>query len=242
MTEIEATAPTDGSATSRDAGNWARPVDRLSAAGVAGAKDDAVTGKRVSGPLQGFGQMWQKTFTVRLDGVDVTPEAVDRDLEGALPDVLAEGPAVLRAAVRDRPGRGRAARDRAGARRPGQAVDRRHRPLRRRRVVHVHDPRRPYPVGVDHLLGPARRRRDGRPGAGARAAGRPVRRARLHARRQPPEQPVLGGDAARTWRASSASPRRSSTTQVVCIDRQPAVALLAATSATAPRSGRPAAR
>ena len=59
-----------------DATHWARPVDRLSAAGVRGAKYDAVTGKRVSGPLQGFGQLWQKTFTVRLDGVDTTPEAV----------------------------------------------------------------------------------------------------------------------------------------------------------------------
>jgi hypothetical protein len=62
--------------TQRDAGNWAKPVDRLSAAGVAGAKDDAVTGKRVSGPLQGFGQLWQKTFSVRLEGVDLTPESV----------------------------------------------------------------------------------------------------------------------------------------------------------------------
>lgn len=65
-----------GERTGRDAGNWAQPVDRLSAAGVAGARDDAVTGKRVSGPLQGFGQLWQKTFTVRLDGVDIAPEAV----------------------------------------------------------------------------------------------------------------------------------------------------------------------
>ena len=59
--------------TNRDAANWARPVDRLSAAGVAGAKDDAVTGRRVSGPLQGFGQLWQKTFTVRLEGADISP-------------------------------------------------------------------------------------------------------------------------------------------------------------------------
>ena len=43
----------------RDAANWAKPVDRLSAAGVAGASVDAVSGKRVSGPLQGFGQLWQ---------------------------------------------------------------------------------------------------------------------------------------------------------------------------------------
>jgi hypothetical protein len=59
--------------TDRDAENWAQPVDRLSAAGVAGARDDAVTGKRVSGPLQGFGRLWQKTVTVRLDGADISP-------------------------------------------------------------------------------------------------------------------------------------------------------------------------
>lgn len=77
MTEPNGSPPTSGGApTNRDAANWARPVDRLSAAGVVGAKDDAVTGKRVAGPLQGFGQLWQKTFTVRLDGVDLTPEAV----------------------------------------------------------------------------------------------------------------------------------------------------------------------
>jgi hypothetical protein len=60
----------------RDAGNWAQPVDRLSAAGVVGAKVDSVTGKRVSGPLQGFGQLWQKTFRVRLDGAEITPTAL----------------------------------------------------------------------------------------------------------------------------------------------------------------------
>jgi hypothetical protein len=70
------TEPTGSAPTNRDAANWAGPVDRLSAAGVAGARDDAVTGKRVTGPLQGFGQLWQKTFRVALDGVDVTPQAV----------------------------------------------------------------------------------------------------------------------------------------------------------------------
>ena len=70
------TKPNGGAPTNRDAANWARPVDRLSAAGVVGAKDDAVSGKRVAGPLQGFGQLWQKTFTVRLEGVNLTPEAV----------------------------------------------------------------------------------------------------------------------------------------------------------------------
>ena len=75
MTEPNGGAPTNGGApANRDAANWARPVDRLSASGVEGAKVDSVTGKRVSGPLQGFGQLWQKTFTVRLEGTDLTPQ------------------------------------------------------------------------------------------------------------------------------------------------------------------------
>ena len=56
--------------------HWAKPVDRLSAEGVAGAKVDSVTGKRVSGPLQGFGQLWQKTFRVPLDGSAMSPQEV----------------------------------------------------------------------------------------------------------------------------------------------------------------------
>jgi len=77
--EAEMTTPTIEPAANervnRDEANWAQPVDRLSAAGVTGAYD-AVSGKRVSGPLQGFGQLWQKSFTVRLEGVDTTPQAV----------------------------------------------------------------------------------------------------------------------------------------------------------------------
>ena len=34
------------------------------------------TGRRVAGPIQGFGPMWQKTFAVRLEGVDITPEGL----------------------------------------------------------------------------------------------------------------------------------------------------------------------
>ena len=52
----------------KDTGGWAHPVDRL-ATTATGAPDDAVTGRRVAGPVQGFGQMWQKTFRVRLDGI-----------------------------------------------------------------------------------------------------------------------------------------------------------------------------
>ena len=61
---------------SRDAANWAKPVDRLSAEGVQGATVDSVTGKRVTGPLQGFGQLWQKTLRVQLDGSSMSPQEV----------------------------------------------------------------------------------------------------------------------------------------------------------------------
>ena len=73
MTISEKTPPAPAS---RDAANWAKPVDRLSAAGLTATGVDAVTGRRVSGPLQGFGQLWQKTYRVRLSGAEVTPEAV----------------------------------------------------------------------------------------------------------------------------------------------------------------------
>ncbi len=59
--------------SSRDTDSWARPVDRLTTT-ASGAGTDTVTGKRVAGPIQGFGQMWQKTFSVRLDGVATTPD------------------------------------------------------------------------------------------------------------------------------------------------------------------------
>lgn len=68
MTGPEIRAPRDSEA-------WARPVDRL-ATTASGAASDTVTGRRVSGPLQGFGQLWQKTFSVRLPGDEHPPEAV----------------------------------------------------------------------------------------------------------------------------------------------------------------------
>lgn len=83
----EPTAPTAAPPPeSRDAGNWAKPVDKLSAAGVAGAKVDSVSGKRVSGPLQGFGQLWQKTFRVTLDDAGMTPQAIVTEWKAHFPE------------------------------------------------------------------------------------------------------------------------------------------------------------
>ena len=63
-----------------------------------------MTGKRVSGPLQGFGQLWQKTFMVRLEGVDTTPEAVIATWKAHVPEFWPKGAAVLRALSGIKPG------------------------------------------------------------------------------------------------------------------------------------------
>jgi hypothetical protein len=85
------TQPTPDPAPSRDAAHWATPVDRLSASGVSGAPVDSVTGKRVAGPLQGFGQLWQKTYTVRLDGTDLTPASVIATWKDRFPTFWPDG-------------------------------------------------------------------------------------------------------------------------------------------------------
>ena len=61
----------------RDAAHWARYVETLEVSEVPqGAVNLNVEGRRVVGPLQGFGKMWQKTYTVRLEGAGVSPAQV----------------------------------------------------------------------------------------------------------------------------------------------------------------------
>jgi hypothetical protein len=90
MTEQNAATPNPN--PGRDTGNWAKPVDRLSAAGVTGAKVDSVTGKRVAGPLQGFGKLWQKTFRVELDG-SLSPQEVVAQWKANFPTFWPKGAA-----------------------------------------------------------------------------------------------------------------------------------------------------
>ena len=48
---------------------WARPVAHLKVGEMpAEAMNINVEGREVVGPLQGFGQLWQKTYCVRLTG------------------------------------------------------------------------------------------------------------------------------------------------------------------------------
>ena len=62
-----------GNEQPRDAEYWARPVSRLKVSNVSSeAVNINVEGRQVVSPLQGFGSMWQKTYSVRLSGVDIT--------------------------------------------------------------------------------------------------------------------------------------------------------------------------
>jgi hypothetical protein len=74
----------------RNQESWARPVERLSTTAT-GAGVDTVTGRRVAGPVQGFGQMWQKTFSVRLDDVAMTPEELVSHWKSAFPSFWPKG-------------------------------------------------------------------------------------------------------------------------------------------------------
>jgi hypothetical protein len=59
----------------RDAGNWAPTVTRLTVDAERAAVGFNVAGKRVTGPQQGFGRLWQRTYSAPLGPV-ITPQAL----------------------------------------------------------------------------------------------------------------------------------------------------------------------
>lgn len=76
-------------AESRDAAHWAGRVSRLKVADVpSGAISLNVDGRQVVGPLQGFGQLWQKTYRVRLSGAQASPTEVVEFLKQSLPSLM----------------------------------------------------------------------------------------------------------------------------------------------------------
>jgi hypothetical protein len=62
---------------SREQTHWAKPVAHLKTGAVqSSAINLNVEGRQLTGPLKGFGQMWQKTYWVRLAGAQITPQEV----------------------------------------------------------------------------------------------------------------------------------------------------------------------
>src|SRR3990170_3860109 len=71
------TATQQDTRSSHDEGQWAKPVDKIKVSGVAaGALNINVEGKALTGPIRGFGQMWQKTYRARLSGIHISPQDV----------------------------------------------------------------------------------------------------------------------------------------------------------------------
>lgn len=64
---------------SRADSSWAKPVATLHVTETpAGAINLNVEGRQLIGPLNGFGQLWQKTYTVRMSGSPVKPTELIR--------------------------------------------------------------------------------------------------------------------------------------------------------------------
>jgi len=79
-------------AESRDAAHWAHPVSRLKVSDVpTGAVSLNVEGRQVVGPLQGFGQLWQKTYRLRMPGAQVEPAQVVDHMKQKLPELMPPG-------------------------------------------------------------------------------------------------------------------------------------------------------
>ena len=58
----------------RNAGSWAAKVDRLTVAG-GGSRGSNVAGRRLTGPVQGFGKMWKKTYWIEVSP-NISPRTV----------------------------------------------------------------------------------------------------------------------------------------------------------------------
>ncbi len=75
-----------------DGASWAKPVDHLQVSGVpSGGINLNVQGKQLTGPLKGFGQMWQKTYRVALTGQTVEPTRLISEWKANFPSFWPKG-------------------------------------------------------------------------------------------------------------------------------------------------------
>ena len=75
----------------RNSSSWAKPVSTLTVTEAPGGAPNLVDGKRLLSPVQGFGKMWQKTYKVRLEGIETTPQAVIAEWRDNFPSFWPKG-------------------------------------------------------------------------------------------------------------------------------------------------------
>lgn len=79
-------------AAARDATNWAKSVTHLQVGEISPeAVNRNVEGRRLTGPIQGFGRMWQKTYQVRVPAERVSPTELIATWKARFPDFWPEG-------------------------------------------------------------------------------------------------------------------------------------------------------
>ena len=90
LTSATSEAPAT-TAMPRDAANWAQQSANLKVSAAPNNQVNNVDGRSVVGPFQGFGQMWQKTYRLKLVGCDVTPIQVIADWKRDFPNFWPRG-------------------------------------------------------------------------------------------------------------------------------------------------------
>ncbi len=69
------------------ASGWAKPVQTLTVGAVPNeAINLNVDGRQLAGPLRGFGQLWQKTYRIKLDNAAVSPQELIRIWKAHFPE------------------------------------------------------------------------------------------------------------------------------------------------------------
>jgi hypothetical protein len=69
----------------RDEGHWATTSTLRVGKIPTGALNLNVEGRHALSPLQGFGQLWQKTFRIRLEGISASPQEVIQEWKANFP-------------------------------------------------------------------------------------------------------------------------------------------------------------
>ena len=82
--------PATGPVLPRNASSWATKVDRLQVEQREGVRGTNVSGRRLTSPIQGFGKMWQKTYTTSLSEA-ATPKEVIATWKAHFPEFWPKG-------------------------------------------------------------------------------------------------------------------------------------------------------
>ena len=89
-TAPQTAVPATGRNAPGDASYWAAKVDRLQAEAREGMRGTNVAGRRLTGPVQGFGKLWQRTYLVDV-GPAVSPQDAIAVWKAHFPEFWPEG-------------------------------------------------------------------------------------------------------------------------------------------------------